>query len=346
MRANEFLQNSKIIFEGGWETSVTQGTVINPAIVRIALNQVNSFVKDFNLWLSKQGKNKVQVGSPLGSTAYFETDPENKIYGDIDLQMIAEPIQGTTGQFANYYNKLVDEFIKETKPKNIYYEKPANGHVIFKLDKDNFVQIDLIWTLPTLKSWVKYRMTPERDVKGLIYGNLYSTLGEILGLAIQHSGIQMKVKDGKPINFQRGRKEDFVKTISTDISTFVLDLLNELYNQTYGNKSKPKVSDTLRKHPGLNVKDIKIVDLIKAIKGLADSFEINKMYGKGLLADFKNSNDFIEKFIKHYENKAIAAATATKFEKADSPAAQARAEDTKAKIFKGLKNVMDLFLKS
>jgi pyruvate-formate lyase-activating enzyme len=41
-----------IIREGGWETTVTQGTVLHPKIVGLALQVIDKFVIDFNAWLS------------------------------------------------------------------------------------------------------------------------------------------------------------------------------------------------------------------------------------------------------------------------------------------------------
>lgn len=340
MRANEFLKIN--LNEGGWETTITQGTVINPSVVKLVLQQVSNFVKDYNIWAVQNKVPKIKMGTPLGSSSYYMIDPEDKVYGDVDLQMIAEPVTGTPSQFSSYYNKLIDQYIQTQKPKNIHYEKPTNGHVIFKLDDKTYVQVDLIWTTPELADWMKYRMTPERNVKGLIHGNLYSSLGEILGLAIQHSGVQMKFKDGKPISYQRGRKEDRIDTITTNIGRFAYDLLVELYKQIYG-KEDPKVSKRLQDHPGLNIKDIKMIDLIQAIKGIAESFELNKMYGKGILSTFKDKNDFLQKFLNHYENKAIAAAEASKFEKATTKDAQLRAKETKDKIYKGLETVKNMF---
>lgn len=335
----------EILKEGGWDSTVTQGTVINPTVVKSALKVAQTFTNDFSRWLESKGLPPVQIGSPTGSSAYHNVDPGDKVYGDIDLQMIAEPVTGTPSQFAGHYNKLVDEFIATNRPKYIHYEnKPANGHIIVSLGGNNYVQIDLIWTTPALSTWARWRMTPERNVKGLIYGNMYSSLGEILGLAIQHSGVQLKIKNNVPINYQRGRKEDRIETLTTDIERFAYDLLVELFKRTYPGQQGLKVSPTLKRHPGLNTEDVRISDLAQAIKGLAESFELNGMYGKYILADFKDQQDFINKFLAHYINKADEAANATKFDKAETPEAKARALDTKNKINKGVELVKGYLL--
>jgi len=337
------IKHNKQITEGGWDSTVTQGTVIHPSTVKLVLSHVEHFTQGLNQWLEQQDLPAIQVGHPTGSSAYYRVDPDDKVYGDVDLQMIAEPVDGTPSQFAAYYNRLVDQYIKQVRPVSVHYEdKPAAGHVIFKLGPDTYVQVDMIWTTPHLSNWMRYRMTPENNIKGLIYGNLYSSLGEIMGLAIQHSGVQMKVKDGKPINYQRGRKEDRIDTLTTDISRFAYDLLLALYERS-GQQGKPNVSKRLVAHPGLNTDNIRILDLVQAIRGLAESFELNDMYGQGVLAGFVDSDDFIEKFLSHYAGKAQAAADATKFDKAATPEARARAKETKEKIARGLDLVDQMF---
>ena len=51
----------------------------------------------------------------------------------------------------------------------------------------------------------------------------------------------------------------------------------------------------------------------------------------------------INKFLQHYIAKADDAANATKFDKAATPEAQARAQDTKNKIAKGVEMVKGYF---
>ncbi len=111
------------VMEGGWDTTVTQGTVIKPQLVKAALAVVEQFVMDFNVYLSDRGFGRVEMGRPTGSSAYWErdlaNDPEH-IYGDIDLQMIAPPVEGMSyGQFTAHWNKLADDFVKTRRPAYI-----------------------------------------------------------------------------------------------------------------------------------------------------------------------------------------------------------------------------------
>ena len=87
MRAGDFVP--EYIPEGGWETTVTQSTVIRPAMVAQVLKLVKKFVSDFNAWLPK-GHPQIKMGHPTGSSAYHEIETEqdpDKIYGDIDLRL-------------------------------------------------------------------------------------------------------------------------------------------------------------------------------------------------------------------------------------------------------------------
>ena len=50
-----------IILEGGWDTKLTQNTVLHPRIVAVALQVVDKFVGDFNRWLANRGVGSVPV---------------------------------------------------------------------------------------------------------------------------------------------------------------------------------------------------------------------------------------------------------------------------------------------
>lgn len=332
----------ELVNEGGWDTEVTQSTVITPQVVKAALAMAAQFTKDFNKWLVANGHPEVTISAPLGSSAYHDKDPTDKVYGDVDLQMIAEPAEGqTASQYAGYWNALANDFVETSHPRYVHSVK--NGHVIFQLSPDAYVQVDMIWAQPKLANWARWRTTPEQGVKGSIYGNLFSTLGEVMDMSIQHAGVQMKIKNGSPINFQRGRTFDEIKTFSTNIETFALDMFNGLYQLMFPESGTPKVSPLLKQNPGVDVKNIRAERLVNAIKGLADSFEMNDMFGRFNLSKFSNKQEFISAFLQHYEKKTIDAAGSTKFDKAATPQAIARAEDAKQKLMQGLAKIKTMF---
>jgi len=99
----------------------------------------------------------------------------------------------------------------------------------------------------------------------------------------------------------------------------------------------------LQKNPGSNLKDIKIANLVAAVKGLARSFEQNNMFGTGNKSAFQSADQFLNQFFKHYQAKAMANVNDAKRDKAATPEAQARAADDRAKILQGLRMVQALF---
>ena len=337
----------QILQEGGWDSTVTQSTTITPGVVKAALDVVNKFVSSFNQWLSAKNLTTVEIGHPLGSTAWHTNDPEDKVYGDIDLQMVAQPVDtaDTPSKFAAYWNKLLDDYIAAENPSLVYNTgKPANGHVIFALGNDHYVQVDMIWTEPKLASWARYRMTPAHNVKGATYGNLFSTLGEIMHMSIQSAGVQMKIKDGEPVPFSKSRKFDNLETLTTDIERFGLDIVKQLYQRIYPGKDlkQLKIDPLLKKRPGIDPNAITAANLVNVVKGVAKSFELNNMYGNYNLKDFTDYNDFISKFKAHYMEKLHAAINATKFDKAETPEAKARADDVKSKLMSHGTAIMNL----
>lgn len=332
MRAVEF------ILEGGWDTTVTQGTVVKPAVVKSALTIINKFTRDFNAWLQQQGLGPVEMGYPTGSSSWYNVDPEDKVYGDIDLQMVApETEHKTHSQFQGYWNKLADDFIKQTRPPYIYTEEEIKpGHPIVQIGPDQYVQVDFMWHQEKTRDWGRYRVTPERGVKGLLNGNMFSVLGEILDMSIQHAGVQLKVSaTGERVPFSK-QKDVSIVTVTTEPRTFVLDILKYF-------KEDAIIDPLLKQYPGVKTDDIKISNLVNAVKGLARSFELNNMYGQPGLENFTSADDFISKFWARYSEKALAEINSAKRDKANTPEAIARAEEDRRKVLQGLEMVKGLF---
>lgn len=334
----------KDLFEGGWDTVKTQSTQLTPAVVRAALGVVDQFVKDFNAFTDSKGIPAIKRGKPTGSTAYYEQDeiekPDN-IYGDIDLQMIA-PIKDTetNAQFTSYWNTLTDEFAKSGNVSYIDTSESKPGHPIIQVGNDQFVQVDFMWHPIKLANWGAARVTPERGVKGMLFGNMFSVFGELLDMSIQHAGVQLKVVDGQRVPFSKQKGTELV-TVSIDPETFVLDTFKYLANRM-GIKN-PKIDPLLSKFPGNNVNEVKIATLVNAVKGFAASAQANNMFGNGELTNFASSSDFLNKFLQRYEEKAMIDIQGKKRDKATTPEAQARAEADKQKILSGLEMVKGLF---
>jgi hypothetical protein len=334
-----------VVNEGGWDTTVTQGTVIKPAIVKLVLSIIQQFVEDFNKWLEPKGVGPVQMGRPTGSGAYHEQDQRDdpeKVYGDIDLQMIGPPLEGSTqGQFTNYWNGLADQFVIETQPHYVHPIESKIGHPIVKIGEDAYVQVDFMWHSPELSQWGATRVTPERGVKGLLTGNMYSVLGELLGMSIQHAGVQIKTQNGQQVPFSK-QKDVEVQTLTISPKTFIYDIFQFEARRILG---KPAQIDTmLRDNPGADINNMKIATLVNGVKGLANSFEQNGMFGQDNLSGFSSAQDFLSKFLQRYEEKAMADINAAKRNKAETPEAIARAIADRSKVQQGLEMVKGLFV--
>lgn len=333
------------LFEGGWDTTKTQSTELTPAVVRVALGVVDQFVKDFNNSNKAQGVPAIRRGKPTGSTAYFEQDeienPSN-IYGDIDLQMIAPIQKGTTNaQFTSYWNDLADQFAKSGKVNYIDTSESKPGHPIFQVGRDQFVQVDFMWHPNELADWGAARVTPERGVKGLLMGNMFSVLGELLNMSIQHAGVQLKTVDGQQVPFSK-QKGVTLQTLSINPRTFVYDIYKYLHQQILG-KPANQVAPLLKQYPGNNVDDIKIATMVNSVKGFAQSCEMAGLFGKGALQAYSNAEDFLNKFVARYDEKAQIDIAGKKRDKASTPEAIARANADREKIQKGLDMVKGLF---
>jgi len=338
MRAFEFF------YEGGWDTTATQSTVINPSTVKTALATTEKLITGFNQFLKTKGIAPVRIGAPTGSSAYHDVDDEDKIYGDIDLQIVVPEIEEladkTTSQIQGYWHKLIDEYIKSNK-LNYIHPDSTPGHPIVSIGGDKWVQVDLMPHPERLEKWGRYRVTPERGVKGLLMGNMFSVMGELLKMSIQHSGVQFKVRDKVKQPYTTTRKDYELVTLSTDIENFVLDIFKHQAEEA--GIDDPKIDSLLAANPGVDPKEIKIQRLVNAVKGLAKSFEINGMYGRGDLADYASPDAFISKFKEIYTQKAEKDINAAKRDKAETPEAKARADADRKKVADGLKLVMGMF---
>lgn len=333
---------SHIINEGGWSSTATQGTKITPELVKQVLPVVEQFVSGFNKWLKTQSVPPMKTGHLIGSTAYYMRDDEDTEYGDIDLQTIApDHPDKTEAQVAALYNGLLDQYVADRRPPQIHYEgKSMSGHPIFKVG-DQYVQVDFVWATEKYADWSRYRMTPAHGVKGAVHGSMFSSWGEVLNISIQSSGAQMKIRDGEAAPFSRTRKFDSLETLSLNMRTFGLDIVRWLYNKM--DIDEPlQLSKTLKANPGLDVDNITSEQLANVFKGMAETFELNNMYGKFNLSDYNSKEQLIVAFLDHFTNKMKKAASNSKFDKAASPEAVDKANATKKKLLSGITFVTKL----
>ncbi len=334
----------ELFIEGGYDTTATQSTVVRPSTVKAALPVVAKLIAGFNKHLDTKGIANIRMGHPTGSSAYHDVDPEEKIYGDIDLQIVVPEVpetQGkTTSQIQGYWYNLIDDYIKSSGIDYVHPDSNA-GHPIVKIGDDKWVQVDLMPHPEPLEKWGRYRVTPERGTKGLLMGNMFSVLGELLTMSIQHAGVQFKIRDKVKQPYSTTRKNYELVTLSTDVENFIMDIFKHLAELQ--GITNPKIDPMLTQNPGTDIKNPNIQRMVNGVKGLANSFALNNMYRQGDLANYADANDFIQRFQEVYTAKAEKDIASTKRDKAETPQAIARAEDDRKKVAQGLEKVLGMF---
>jgi hypothetical protein len=328
--------------EGGWATTVTQHTKITPQTVREVLLLMKNLVDQFNSWLQKNHPNlgSISLGEPTGSGYWYQHDDPNKEYGDIDLQMIApNPWESTQSSYASQWNQLWESWVEESRPRSVDPVHSTLGHPIIDIGNNQLVQIDFMWHEPHLRAWGLSRSVPPRGIKGLLNGNLFSVLGAMLNMSIQHSGVQIKTQNGLPVSFAK-RKDVEIQTISSDPQHFFLHILSWLADKPV---DQLNVDPLLQQNPGAKWPNPKIESLVNGIKGLARSLESNGLFGKGILKEFANADLWLTKFWNLYEGKALRDIESAKRLKAETPAALERAARDRQSISSGLAHVREIF---
>ena len=342
----------EIIMEGGYGkgTERLQQTILKPRVIGPALQIAQTFTTDFNQWLARKGLSPIKMGKPTGSSAHWETDSKDPqrqevIYGDIDLQMIAPAYESLSpGAFNSYWNKLADQFVKEVQPDYLDLDPVMGtkiGHPVLKIP-EGYVKVDLMWHEERYAAFGRARVTPERGLKGLLWGNLFSGLGEILGpgISIQHAGVQLKMVGKQAVSFAN-RKDTQLVTITHNPQKMFLDLFVWIAQQQ--GKDNPKPSKSLIANPGLlDLENPQVIDVVKGIKAFAESCQRNRLYGKGLLDKFSSAEDFLTQFIAHYKQKSEAELANTKYATAVGAGADRAANDLR-NIQTGLNKVIGMF---
>jgi hypothetical protein len=318
---------------GGWADTITQDVSLTPAIAKKAIANMPKFAKDLNAYLKAHDMAPIRMGKTIGSTAHIEKDIKNdpeKVYGDIDTILSMPRIPGMSeAKNTSLYRKMIVSFIQDVKPPYIYNRADENGtNIIVSVGDDQWAQVDLVGAFFDTEDWTTHRMTPEHGLKGAFIGFLYAALGELLNISFGNNGTQVKHVGDELVSFRK-IKVDKVHTITTDIGTFALDTFNYLYGRTHAAGSAPKIAPLLKANPGIKREEIKFADLANAVKGMAKSFELNNMYGTGDLKHVKDYDDFIAQLKKLYRERANNATMATKFDKAATPEAKQRAQETK-----------------
>jgi len=307
MRAKEFLR------EGGWANPATQNTHITPALVDLAFKVLHTFVNDFNVFLKAKNIPPVELGNPCGSTTYYKRDlvqnPERE-YGDIDVNLFIPRIEGMTN---NANASLIQNEVKEFCESSPTFQTSNGVNIIVKINND-YVQVDLITAFAENKEWTN-ALAPEYNVKGVLCNSIYSSLGEALSLSIGGGhGIQAKFQDNKLVPF-RTVKDVKLVTVTNNPKSWALDIVRFFGGNNF--------SPLLRQYPGMK-DEVRIKDMILSIHGIAESLSLS-----GKLPGYSSPEELLRSVATIYQNKIDKVISSTKFEKAITPLAIKKAEDTK-----------------
>lgn len=330
------------IEEGGWlKPELTSKTVLTPDTIEKATEKFTDFLGDLNKFLSGKSLPEIKDYQVLGSAGYYKQDQQDKkevTYGDIDV-MVVIPIESAeeSSDKKKEYIKNVIEFIETSGQNYIDIEsaKRSDGkQIVIKIDEDNWVQLDLLYTTKVYKDWFAARFTPERGIKGFTMGGMYAALAEVLNIRIGDTGVRAKFKDGKIVSPML-RKDVVDKLISNSPNTFLRDLADFLAG-LFGKKIT-SIDPNLSAHSGVDPNNVKLKDLTTGVLGFAKTLDAN-----GILTDLGfDYGSFIKSIKEKYAEKMIEQ-YAKKEKKATTPETQASIDKIKKHADLGNKIVNDI----
>ena len=306
------------IDEGGWlKPELTSKTVLNSETIEKTTERFKSFLSDLNNFLISKSLEPIIDYKILGSAGYYKKDREEMLqvtYGDIDV-MIVVPIESEeeVSDIKKEYIKSVIDFIQNSNQDYIDKESAIRSdgkQIVMKIDDENWVQLDLLYTTKIYKDWFATRFTPERGLKGFTMGGMYAALAEILNVRIGDTGVRAKFKDGKIVSPML-RKDVVDKLISSNPRTFLVDLA-EFLAQLFG-KQLTNIDSNLSAHKGIDPENIKLKDFTTGVLGFARTLDKNAIL-TDLGFDYQSfitaiKNKYAEKMKEQYAKKEKKATT-------------------------------------
>jgi|688.fasta_scaffold17296_16 hypothetical protein len=333
--------------EGGWATTKTQETVIRPKVIADSVKKLAAISSDFVKHCKTIELPTLEFLKPIGSGTWYKDDIDSqpdKVYGDVDF-MVSYPTLNLTEKSereneiasVKLYNEELLNFLKTQRYSfiDVAETEKVSSTTDLKLimqvatpEGDGWIQVDMVVTHSGYKEWAIFRMTPIRNIKGFVLGNLYSAFGEVLEISIQPRGVRAKFAGTQMVNYsKRAGVED--KLITSNISTFMHDIAKFFWEQ--GGTEKPyEEASSLKSWKGINSNNPTFEDLVDGIRGVADTLE--QLGEFGTVIKYKSANDLLKAVKERYIQKMEAAASNTKFDKAETPAAKAAAEKVKTLV--------------
>ena len=325
----------QFIAEGGWSTVKTQNTVLNPMAIKKTVEVLALVNAQFNQHLESIDLPPMDFGQPVGSGSWWQDDLENnpdKIYGDVDvltiyptLKLHGEDVKKNEAESLKIYNAELMNWLEKARPEGVDPEEtrkisdPSTVHLLVEIDVDGeegFVQVDLVASHEEYRDWALIRLTPIRNVKGFVLGNMYSAFGEVLDLSVQLKGVRAKVKDGILVPYsKRAGVEEIL--VSSDIRSFLVDIAKFFWEQSSTKPFKPG-SDLV--NWTMDAKNPTMEQLFGGIKALANTLDELDEFGGSI--KYKSKDEFLSAVVKQYEAKMMKMYNASKFNKAESDQAK------------------------
>jgi hypothetical protein len=334
--------------EGGWATTKTQGTAITPDVIGEVVKIMDYIEKEFTSHLNEIGLPPADFLRPIGSGTWWNedvTEQPDKVYGDVDFLVAYPTLKLTAGKdrddeiaTTKLYNSELLMLITADKMPSIDIEETKkvsneNGiklivEVPLKKGSIGYVQVDVVTTHQEYTDWTLFRMTPIRNVKGFVLGNLYSSFGEVLDLSIQARGVRAKFEGQvmAPYGKRAGVDE---RLITADAKNFMQDIAKFFWQQS-GTDKPYEPSPRLETWKGMNANDPKFEDLCEGIRGVAETLE--KLGEFGTTIKYKTAGEFLAAVVKQYDGKMMTQFNASKFNKAESPEAKKAVDKIRSMI--------------
>ena len=340
--------------EGGWATTKTQGTSITPDVIGAVVKKMEEIAKGFSGHLAEIGLPPLNFVRPIGSGTWWKDDVENqpdKTYGDVDYLVGYPTLKLTAGKdredelaSTKLYNSELLMWLEYEKingvdlPESKKISSPDSLKLIvetpLKDGSTGYVQVDLVVTPQEYTQWTLFRMTPIRNIKGFVLGNLYSSFGEVLDISIQARGVRAKFEGQvmTPYSKRAGVEE---KLLTSNIQTFMHDIARFFW-ETSGTDKPYEEAPSLKRWKGINPQSPRFEDLCDGIRGVAETLEQLGEFGS--VIKYKSAKELLEAVKKRYIEKMETAGNAEKLNKAATPSAIAAAE----KLRKFVKDYTDL----
>lgn len=329
------------INEGGWASIATQNTVITPAVIDEAITTLNQFGNEYNAWQEKNNLGMpVDIGKPVGSGTYYLRDlaqNPTREYGDIDVMCFITSLPDeSAAQRTAEYRTAIQSFCQQSGK----YSTESGVNIIVETGA-GAVQVDLVLTFHEHKNWAR-ALAPEYKVKGAINSSLTSAMAEVLNLSFGVQGVQVKLRAKRPVSFRQS-KDTELQSVTIDPENWGPDIFKFYYQLAHGSTPDRTPGD-LETHRGLKDEQ-RISDIIMVIRSLAKDLYIAGLLGNGALDSIADSNDMLRKIADVFRKKIDTIINSSKFDKAQTPAAIKKAEDTKVFFAKYRDQVTELLIK-